>query len=134
MNAPRLAYLDTSAFLKLVLRETESDALRRALIAHPQCVSSDILVVEALRAARRHGLRAVRRAAALLAGVWLLPVSRTVRSLAAVADPFGLRSLDAIHLATALTIRGHLGRVIAYDRRLLDAAVAFHLPAQAPGA
>jgi predicted nucleic acid-binding protein len=84
-------------------------------------VSSELVEVEARRAARREGRAAERLIDAALAGISLVPIDDEVRRVATRVEPLSLRSLDAIHLATALLV-GEIAAMIAYDRRLLDAA------------
>jgi uncharacterized protein len=124
-------YLDTSAFIKLVRSESESVALRRAL-AGRELLSSALLVVEAQRAARRYGEVASRRARAGLSTITLLPVDRLVLDAAADLNPVELRSLDALHLATALSIGEDLGCLYCYDTRLADAARAVGVEVSQP--
>jgi uncharacterized protein len=135
VSAPErsFAYLDTSAFVKLVVREPESDALVRALDEWPRRVSSSLLVVEAVRAAARVSEDASNRAEALLAGVTLLPPDLDLLRSAARLAPARLRSLDAIHLATALSLGAELGAFFAYDERLRAAAHAASIPPASPG-
>jgi predicted nucleic acid-binding protein len=116
-------YLDTSAFIKLVRSEPESVALRREL-AGRELLSSALLVVEGRRAARRYGELADRRARAALTAVTLLPLDHQILEAAADLDPAELRSLDALHLATALSVGEDLERIYCYDIRLSDAAEA----------
>jgi predicted nucleic acid-binding protein len=125
-------YLDTSAFIKLVRSEPESVALRREL-AGRELLSSALLVVEARRAARRYGETASRRARAGLSTITLLPLDRLVLDAAADLDPAELRSLDALHLATALSIGEDLARLYCYDARLADAARAVGIEVSQPG-
>ena len=128
-----LCYLDTSAFVKLLTAEAESEALRRFLRAQPTQVSSTLLDVEAHRVAARLGTVAAARTAQLLAGIALTPITPEVRSLARTIPPLSLRSLDAIHLATAVALGPDLGVFVAYDRRLLDAAADAGLTVASPG-
>ena len=129
------AYLDASAAVKLFRVETESGALRYEVVRWDQHASSELLAVELRRTARRRGdpseMAVVEE---VLAAIALVPWSRTTADRAGTA-PFAppLRSLDAIHLATALTVRDDLGVFIAYDRELLAAAVAEGLPTASPG-
>ena len=125
-------YLDTSAFVKLVLAEPESVALRAALAGSEGLVSSALLVVEARRAATRYEASAVARTAALLRTVSLLPIGDDCLEAAASVQPPSVRSLDAIHLATALSVGRDLGRLYCYDARLGEAAVAAGLTVSAP--
>lgn len=114
-------YLDTSAFVKLVRSEPESHALRRAL-SGSEVISSALLSVEGRRAAARYGELARRRARAALTAITLLPIDEQVLDDAADLDPPEMRSLDALHLATAASIGPDLDRFYCYDRRLSAAA------------
>ncbi len=116
-------YLDTSAFVKLVCAEPESTALRGEL-AGRELISSALLVVEGRRAAGRYGELAVRRARAGLTAVTLLPLDDRILQAAADLDPAELRSLDAIHLATILSLGEDLERLYCYDTRLAGAVEA----------
>lgn len=128
-----LAYLDTSAYVKLVLREAEHVALARALEAWPARISSALVRVEAERACARYGERPwVERARAGLGSLSLLPIDDGVLRAASALRPAGLRTLDAIHLATALSMGRRLGVLFAYDERLCAAAEAAGVPVQRP--
>jgi len=124
-------YLDTSAFIKLVRSEPESSALRREL-AGRELLSSALLVVEGRRAARRYGELAARRARAGLTAVTLLPLDHGVLEAAADLDPAELRSLDALHLATVLSLGEDLERLYCYDARLAAAAQALGIEVSEP--
>ena len=117
-----LDYLDTSALIKLVRSEPESVALREQLRSGGQIVSSALLVVEGRRAAARYGAVASARAQGALGAVTLLPVDDQTLESAAELTPPQLRSLDALHLAAALSLGADLGRFYCYDRRLASAA------------
>lgn len=126
-------YVDTSAFLKLVVRERDSAAARRFLLGHDgSLVASDLLRTEALRAAKRHSLPAVRRARELLEAFTILRLSTDACERAAELDPSILRSLDALHLASALTLGDGLDAVVTYDERLADACALHGIEAVAP--
>lgn len=127
-----LCYLDASAFVKLTTAEPESPALRNYLHARPAQVSSVLLDVEAHRVATRLGADVAARTSRLLGGITLVPITMEIRSLARTAPPPSLRSIDAIHLATALALGADLGVFVAYDRRLLDAATDLGLPVASP--
>ncbi|MFM8828624.1 MAG: PIN domain-containing protein [Actinomycetota bacterium] len=128
----RLAYLDTSAFVKAPLGERDAAALVQAADAWGMRASSAILRVEATRAAARVSTAAVDAVGAALRRVVLVPVDDEVLDLAAhVADP-SVRSLDAIHLATALSLGDDLGILLTYDARLAAAARALGLPVSSP--
>ncbi len=130
MNA---AFLDASAFVKLVLAEPESDALREELASWAVVVSADLLRTEAPRACGRLGPRFAARARELLAGLALVPLDGELLDAAAEAGGPGLRSLDAIYLAAALRVRDELGAFLVYDERLAQAARAAGLPVAHPG-
>ncbi len=133
MADAQLVYLDTSAFVKLVVPEPETAALVAALAAGARLVASEILEVEALRAVRRaSGEDGAGAARAQLAGVRLLPLTASIRRRACELEPATLRSLDAIHLATALDLGERLACVYAYDARLATAAGGAGLRVCAP--
>lgn len=131
---PTAYYLDTSAFVKLVVREPGTAALRRWIRTEdPAFFSSDLLRVEALRAARRHSAQAVEAVRQRLAAVTLIAVTPGICEHAADLDPSILRSLDALHLASALAAGEDLAGVVTYDDRLTEAAVGYGVRVLAPG-
>ena len=96
-------------------------------------VSSEILEVEALRATRRAiGEDGVAAARAQLAGVRLLPLTDQIRRRACEPEPPTLRSLDAIHIATALDLGERLECIYAYDVHMATAASQAGLQVSAP--
>ena len=119
-----LVYLDASALVKLVVIEPESSALIAFLHDRPERVSSALSLAEVPRALRhaRFGARERRRARQLLTRLALIDVDRRILGMAAAFDPPELRTLDAIHLATALAVREDLAGLVTYDRRLATAA------------
>lgn len=128
-----LAYLDSSALVKLALQERES----RQLEAHvdPAAVAtSEIAIVEVTRACKvsMGDEEGARRARDLLRNTILLELDRRLLEHAAQLATAGLRSLDAVHLATALAAEPD--EFVAYDRRLLDAAATAGLSVASPGA
>lgn len=126
------AYLDSSALVKLVVAEDESLALRRALRRHPSRVSSALARVEVVRAVRAYGAEGSTRARVVMRGLDLVPIDDGILDAAARLDPAVLRSLDAIHLASALRLAGELEVVITYDRRMAEAARSLGLVVAAP--
>jgi uncharacterized protein len=127
-----VAYFDASAFVKLVLPERESTALRETANGWRHWVSSALLEVEAVVGARRRDARAADAARALLETVDLIDIDADIRRAAGdLRDP-RLRSLDAIHLATALCLGDHLGTLFTYDDRLAAAAQAHGLTVSVP--
>lgn len=133
VEALAAVYLDSSCLVKLVVRERESAALAQYLQAWPRRVTSALARVEVVRAVRVHGPAAVTRARRLLDGVHLIQVDDYLLDAAAELDPPVLRSLDAIHLAAAHSLRGDLARIVTYDQRMAAAARAMGLPVDAPG-
>jgi len=111
--------------VKLPLREAEHDALLAELGGWDGYVSSALLGVEAIRACGRYGKEHAVEARSFLEGMALLPLDDIVLEEAASIDPAMLRSLDALHLATALSVRDEIGVFITYDGRL-SAAVTTH--------
>jgi predicted nucleic acid-binding protein len=127
------AYLDASALVKLFKAERETDAFRAALSDWPVLVASELIRVEAVCTARRLGSEDVlQRAHAALQRIDLIPLSSEIIELAIAAHIPSLRAMDAIHLATALTIREDIGAVFVYDGDLHAAAGAHHLNPIAP--
>ncbi|MBB5805305.1 putative nucleic acid-binding protein [Saccharothrix ecbatanensis] len=130
-----MIYFDTSALAKLVLSEPETAALTAWLDARSEAlrVSSSLARVELVRAVRAEGDAAIRQATLILVELDEMPMTTDLLDAAgALALP--LRSLDAIHLASALRIRTHLDAFVAYDKRLLTAADDMGLPTASPGA
>lgn len=95
-------------------------------------VSSALLAVESIRACARYGEEYATNARSWLAGIALLPLDEAVLDEAISLEPTGLRSLDALHLATALSIREDLGVLLSYDQRLTEAAEARGLKVARP--
>ena len=114
------------------MREPEEVALRRELAEYDGYVSSALLGLEAIRACGRYGERYAGQARALLLDVALLPVDDPMLDQASALAPGTLRSLDAIHLATALSVRDDLGAFFTYDRRLAESAAQHGLPVASP--
>jgi predicted nucleic acid-binding protein len=129
----QLVYLDTSAFVKLAIPEPETAALIAAIPTKARLVASEILEVEALRAARRAtGEDGATAARTQLAGVRLLPLTDQIRRRACELAPASLRSLDAIHVATAQDLGELLACMYAYDARMASAASDAGIQVYAP--
>jgi uncharacterized protein len=124
-------YLDTSAFLKLVVAEKESAALRAWMATGAECWSSQLLQTESLRAAHRLGIEVRIMAEALEAVSLVAPGPATFRA-AGRLEPPELRTLDALHLASALELGDDLQAVVTYDARMIDGARAASLPVITP--
>jgi hypothetical protein len=125
-------YLDSSALVKLVIREPESRALRRYLASEPTRVSSALARVEVPLASRRHGDAAVTRARQTLARIGLVRLDDLLLDAAGSIDLAGIRSLDAIHLATAQALGEELVALVTYDGRMGEAARSLGLPVDEP--
>lgn len=118
--------------MKLALREAEHEALLLELSDWDGYVSSALLGVESIRACARYGEHYAAEARTFLADIALVPLDDGVLAEAAAIDPAGLRSLDALHLATALSIRDEIGAFVAYDERLTGAAASKGLTVRCP--
>ena len=129
-----MIYLDASALVKLVFDEPESAGLEGWLLDRSDVprVSSELSTIELLRVCRRRDDESLPEARRLLAGLDLVPIASVVVERAVTAGPPDLRSLDAIHLASALTVREGLVAVVTYDHRLATAATAEQLEVVAP--
>lgn len=132
MNADYAIYLDSSALVKLVVAEAESEALRSYLQDWPTRVSCALARTEVPRAIRGQGPDALRRTRALLSRTHLLRLDDPLLDAAATLNPQVLRSLDAIHLAAAQSLGDALGAVVTYDQRMADAAKLLGLTVEAP--
>lgn len=131
-TSDRYAYLDTSAFVKLCWPEPESEALRGYLREWPLRVSAVLLCTEALRAAQRQPAVRIDQTQRLLERMPMLEVDRPLFRQAGLLGPSIMRSLDAVHLAAALSLGPDLGMVITYDERMAAAASLFGLPVASP--
>jgi predicted nucleic acid-binding protein len=122
MSAERATYLDSSAIVKLAVQEPESAALRRFLRRRRPLVSSALARTEVARALLPLGPEAVRRGQDVLGRIELARINDRVLTAAGTLLPPGLRSLDAIHLATAQQLGEDLSLFVTYDDRLAEGA------------
>lgn len=122
-------YLDSSALLKLVLPERQRAALESAIAPWPDRIASELSVVECMRAVRRQPEAAtlLLRLEDVLPSVTLIRLDSALLRLAGILEPTHLRSLDAIHLAAALSIGDYPEAFVTYDERLAEAARAVGL-------
>lgn len=132
-----MIYFDTSSVVKLVMPEIETVALQTWMKAHGEAMffmffSSQLLRVELLRAVARVAPHRRERAREVLKGFALVRMDDEVVEAAENLHPPDLRSLDAIHLATARMFRKDLIALVAYDKRLIESATALGLKVVAP--
>ena len=128
-----VAYLDTSAFVKLLVAEPESAALRNRLRRWPQRASATLLRTETIRALRRTGNSdLVGPARRLFTTLHLVRIDEPLLDRAGDLDPPEMRPLAAVHLAAALSLGADLGVVVTYDDRLSAAALAQGLDVESP--
>lgn len=126
-------YVDTSAAVKLVVRERGSSALSRWMVEREgRVVSSDLLRTELLRAVRRGVPGRMERARAVLDSFSLLTMPTSTFERAGELDRDRLRSLDALHLAAALELGDRLEGLVAYDDRLSEAARQYGITVVSP--
>lgn len=130
--ASTVVYIDSSALVKLVVPEPESDALRAELAGWDRHVSSALARVEVVRACARVDEKAGRIAEQVVGALDLIALDERVLEEAALLRPVELRSLDSIHLASALLLGDALGVALVYDERLLEAMQATGMPVAAP--
>lgn len=126
------AYLDSSAIVKLVVREPESAALRRYLRARRPYLASALVRTEVARAVLPNGDAAGRQAAETLQRFDLVRINNRILNGAGSMQPAALRSLDAIHLATAQLLGDAVGVVVTYDERMAEAARALGFTVASP--
>jgi uncharacterized protein len=126
-------YLDSSAFVKLVVEETESAAVRTFLAGRgTRRVSSALLRTESLRAVRHLGPDALATVREGLRRVDLIGIDDRILDAAGTLEPQVLRTLDAIHLATAMAVGDDLDAIVTYDERMIDAARLMGLSTATP--
>ncbi|MFL5736866.1 MAG: type II toxin-antitoxin system VapC family toxin [Actinomycetota bacterium] len=126
-----MLYLHSSAIVKLVAREPESEALARVIANDPEVVSSALAWTEVVRAARRWRSN-TSGAEQVVASIPMIPIDDGILRRAAELPPVTLRTLDAIHIATALSIREDLAALVTYDARMAEAATEQDLRTLSP--
>lgn len=127
-------YMDTSALAKLVVAESETDALRDWLGDRSGLlIACDLVRTELMRSVRRVAPDRVIGARAVLDGVTLMEVTTPIFEAAGRLEPSALRTLDSLHLAAALTLGDELTAMVTYDQRLASAVTANGVTVLAPG-
>jgi uncharacterized protein len=130
-----ILYCDSSALVKLVINEPESEELEAWLGSQPEpvLVSSVLARTEVVRAVARTDPDAVHLALELLAAISVVELDASLADEAARLDPGELRSVDALHMASALRLGPALGSVLSYDERMLEAAIRRGIAVAHPG-
>ena len=132
MSIERATYMDSSAIVKLAVREPESAALRRYLRRKRPLVTSALARTEVARALLPLGHDAVARGEEVLRTLDVVRINDQILKSAGSMLPLDLRSLDAIHLATAIALGEDLARICTYDSRMGTSAAALGLAVVAP--
>lgn len=125
-------YLDSSAIVRLAVEEPQSKALRSHLRRRTPLVSSALARAEVLRALLLEGEAGLARGRAVLSRIDLIRVNDRILNAAGALMPPELRSLDAIHLASAQLLGSDLSQLVTYDERMLAAAQELGLTAAGP--
>ena len=125
-------YIDSSAIIKLIKLELESKALVDAL---PKTILSSTLArVEVIRSVTFHISESLEEALAVLAEIEMIPIDNAVITIAENLPPFmSLRTLDSIHIASALTVKSSIEGLITYDKEMIEAAEALGFRVLSPG-
>lgn len=127
-----VVYLDSSALVKLVVAEPESGSLRRFMRLHRVRMSSALARTEVVRAVRHRGPEVIARARRVVLRIDLVRIDDALLDAAASLDAMIVRSLDAIHLASALSVAAELEALVTYDARMTTGAELLGLPVVAP--
>lgn len=127
-----VAYMDSSAIVKTIIAEPESAALRRVLRRYAVHAACALARTETMRAVRRSDSMAVQRAQDAMARLLVIEMTSALLTEAGRLDPVELRTLDAIHLASAMSLGTDLAVILTYDERMAAAAVSLGLPCSRP--
>ena len=129
-----ILYLDSSALVKLIVPEAETIPLLRLMLAWPYRLASQLGFVEVHRAVRRvsRDYELQKRAEDVLSTIHFMDVHMEILGEATLLEPLHLKSLDAIHVASALSLRHEIGGFVTYDRNMTDAARRMKLNVLAP--
>lgn len=126
-----MIYVDTSALTKLLVAEPESAAMRE--LADSPMITSAITTAELRRAVRRRAPSLAVHVERVIERLTTVAVDAHLLRAAGMVAPDELKTLDAIHLATALAVRDDITVFVAYDDRLLSAARLAGIPTESPG-
>lgn len=129
-----MIYVDTSALVKLVVPEAETASLQAWMRSQrgEAFFSSQLARVELIRVVLRVAPDRLERARDVLRGLALLRIDDEIFEAAESLPPAALRSLDAVHLATAYALRSHVNAFVTYDTRLADAATILRMNVASP--
>jgi predicted nucleic acid-binding protein len=125
-------YLDSSAIVKLVTQEPESTELRSYLRRRRPLISSALARTEVLRSLLLEGTEGLARGRAVLDRLDLVRLNDRLLSAAGTMLSEDLRSLDALHLATAQALGSDLSLIVTYDERMIDAALNIGIETVSP--
>ena len=129
-----ILYLDSSALVKLIVPEAETVPLLRFMLSWPYRLASQVGFVEVHRAVRRvsRDYELQRRAEEVLSTIHFMDIYMDILGEASLLEPLHLRSLDAIHVASALSLGREVGGFVTYDRNMTEAARRMKLNVLAP--
>lgn len=132
MSVERATYMDSSAIVKLAVQEPQSAVLRRYLRNKRPLVTSALARTEVARAVLPLGSAAVAQGEEVFRRLDVVRINDAILRAAGSMLPVDLRSLDAIHLATAIALGADLARICTYDNRMINRAAALGLVVVAP--
>lgn len=118
--------------MKLVVEEPESFSLRELLERDADQLASVIVEIEVVRAVRRVAPELTSQAQRVVSQMTVVELTEAIRVRAALLEPLTLRSLDALHLATALEIGDELDGLVTYEGRMSAAAETLGLLVHSP--
>ena len=127
----RLAYADASALVKLILPESDSAAMHRWFVEAERLITSRAGIIETERATRRRAYDEDQKSL-ILRDVEILELDADIGRVAGSLEPPMVRTLDAIHIASALVLGPELDAFVTYDDRLAEAARSVGLPVVRP--
>lgn len=127
-----VAYVDASALAKLVLDEPGSVAMRHWYVETERALCSRIGIVETRRAAGRRA-HDPDHLEVILRSLEVVEFDSAIATRASAVAPTTLRTLDAIHIGSAVALGAAIDSFVTYDDRLADAARAIGLPVIRPG-
>ena len=125
-------YMDSSAIIKLIKPEKESATLIKKI--PPSLITSRISRVEVARTIAKHEPDLLNTAYDVLADIQMIPVEDSIITIAEnLPLHIDLRSLDSLHIASALHIRNALKGIITYDKEMMRAGIALGFNTMSPG-